>query len=1111
MKFSRRWLFLILLAPILIGVWRLRFDVQILNLLPPDLKVVQGLKLYQENFSNNRELILSLRAEDAPAADAAAEILAKEFRAQTNLIDTVRWQPVWFEDPTLSSELLGYIWFNQSPEDFRQLASRLAETNLASVLEATKEKLASSFSPGDIARSAYDPYSLSELPASATAQIPASMRDQNWFASEDGTYRVMFLQARPTLSDYNECIDWVNAVQRVVNSSKEKNLALKNVTVHFTGPPAFVAEASQGMRRDLTESVLGTMVLIGLLFWLAYRSWIPLLWILTLLTLIVGGALALGGFFLGTLNVVSLGFAGILLGVTVDYSLVLYQAALANPGQQAKEIRRKVGAGILWSALTTAGAFLILRTSGFPGLGQLGTLVAIGITLGVITMLTFFLTPLKLAGKNFRIPNLPTFTSKPAFAIGCTAAVTLFIAAGWIYKLPAVDSTGKALEPENSAAYAALKEMEKELNRSEEPYLLLTRGTNEQEVLQRLNLLTPALTNAVAQKQIASFMLPTLLWPRAEAQLANRETARLLAERAPILRNAALTNGFSTNALVLSDALLAMWKNVAESKKLFWPTNELSQWILQKIVARKTNEILALGVVYPRSQTNTPADWNWTRTLPQEETWLTGWQPLAGELLRTMTTKIIWMLAGVLALLAISLWLAFRRGKEVWLSFFMLAFSGLFLCAVMQIFGWSWNLLNIMAVPLLLGSAVDYTILMQLAMRRHRGNVPAVHREIGMALILSAATTAVGFGSLAWASNAGLASLGRVCAAGICCAGITAVFLLPFWWLFFSTAEKENSVSSDSSSISPPSIYSATCWRMAVVAARWIPAKILYATAETALTIYWLTQKKRRDIVTQNLLPAFNGDLSKAKTASRKLFQNFGNKLVDLWRCEAGFPASKLLCELRGADILSAAQTRKNGVLFITPHIGNWELGGYVLAERGMKLHVVTLVEPGHGLTELRQQSRSRSGIETIVIGSDLFAFVEIIKLLQEGATIALLIDRPPDTAATTVELFGKPFRAALAAAELARASGCALVPGWLPKTENGYIVEMLPEISYDRAALGDRQARQQLTQQILRAFEPAIREYADQWYHFVPVWPGDAKAQIQTQPSAATNLQTVK
>jgi hypothetical protein len=50
--------------------------------------------------------------------------------------------------------------------------------------------------------------------------------------------------------------------------------------------------------------------------------------------------------------------------------------------------------------------------------------------------------------------------------------------------------------------------------------------------------------------------------------------------------------------------------------------------------------------------------------------------------------------------------------------------------------------------------------------------------------------------------------------------------------------------------------------------------------------------------------------------------------------------------------------------------------------------------------------------------------------------------------------------------------------------------VKVLPEFAYDRKALGDREVRRELTRQILRAFEPQIRQDIDQWYQFVPIWP---------------------
>jgi KDO2-lipid IV(A) lauroyltransferase len=211
--------------------------------------------------------------------------------------------------------------------------------------------------------------------------------------------------------------------------------------------------------------------------------------------------------------------------------------------------------------------------------------------------------------------------------------------------------------------------------------------------------------------------------------------------------------------------------------------------------------------------------------------------------------------------------------------------------------------------------------------------------------------------------------------------------------------------------------------------------------------------------------------------------------MVDLLRYESGLSMDHRLREASGWQHFRAVQECQRGVLLLTPHIGNWEFGAPLLARRGIPLLVITLEEPDAGLTELRRAARARRGVETLVIGQDPFAFVEVIRRLESGATVALLIDRPLPSSAVEVELFGKPFPASIAAAELARASGCALLPVVLPREQDGYGAQVLPAIPYDRRSLNSREARRNLTQVIMRAFEPVIQQYLAQWYHFVPIW----------------------
>ena len=282
-------------------------------------------------------------------------------------------------------------------------------------------------------------------------------------------------------------------------------------------------------------------------------------------------------------------------------------------------------------------------------------------------------------------------------------------------------------------------------------------------------------------------------------------------------------------------------------------------------------------------------------------------------------------------------------------------------------------------------------------------------------------------------------------------------------------------------------LYRRGLWKLALATARNLPRPFSRGIAQLAPHTYRITSPRSR-IVYENLLPVFDGDEFATNEATRRLFSNFATKVVDLLRFEAGVDAQ--FGELSGWEIFQRAHQRGNGVLFITPHLGNWEIGAPLITNAGIKFFAVTQAEPGSNFTEMRREARARWGVETIVVGQDAFAFIEIIRRLQEGAAVAMLIDRPAPQSATNVKLFSRDFQASLAPAELARASGCAIIGGCIVEENGAYTARFLPEFNYDRRALGNREGRAQFTQQIIDAFAPSIRRYADQWYNFVPIWP---------------------
>src|SRR5580658_8499038 len=199
---------LVLLIPVAVGFARLHFDADVLSLLPARIPAVQGLKMYQEHFANSRELILTVQGADAEAAKAAAQSIADHLRRETNLVADATWQPPWLEHPEQMAELIGYLWLNQAPEVFGQLADRLAETNLSAVLSATRERLATTLSPADMAQLSYDPFGLTQLPPDIAGAAPGFAQGEGMFASADGSFRIIFVQARDELKGYRECAAW---------------------------------------------------------------------------------------------------------------------------------------------------------------------------------------------------------------------------------------------------------------------------------------------------------------------------------------------------------------------------------------------------------------------------------------------------------------------------------------------------------------------------------------------------------------------------------------------------------------------------------------------------------------------------------------------------------------------------------------------------------------------------------------------------------------------------------------------------------------------------------------------------------------------------------------
>ena len=169
-------------------------------------------------------------------------------------------------------------------------------------------------------------------------------------------YTVLYVEGKGVdFSDYRAAKAWLETFRAHVDhwqAAWRKTRGSEGaVEIGLTGTPAFMAEIGTEMERDMTISVVMTLVLISVLFFIMHRQLRPLSWLVAAMLAILVVAVNLGALLYGDLSVMSVGFAAILIGLAVDYGIVLYREAMDSRGS-ARDLRRAVGPGIAWAAAT---------------------------------------------------------------------------------------------------------------------------------------------------------------------------------------------------------------------------------------------------------------------------------------------------------------------------------------------------------------------------------------------------------------------------------------------------------------------------------------------------------------------------------------------------------------------------------------------------------------------------------------------------------------------------------------------------------------------------------------------------------------------------------------
>src|SRR5438552_516481 len=366
----------------------LQLDSEVFNVLPGRFSSVQGLKIYDHDFEQTRELTFAVLCDrqDVDKLEEFALLFAEQLRGQPWAERVLAGSPMATPEGIRDLQTIAVpLLLNLEPSAFDETMSILQPEKIRDRLQRLRQQIEAG-SPRPEFELSFDPLGLIAPALKPFAESTVIEQEQP-LTSPDRTMRIFLVVTNQTTVSAFECQRLMRRVNEFRATAAEgwDPESHPGLQILVTGRPAFVSEISLSMRYDVVATLLGSVVLVGIIFFAGFRRWLPLVGMAFCLLLSCLVALTAGQLLFGRLSMISVAFCAILVGLGVDFAILTigrYQQARADgePHQQAIATSvAKLGRAVFFGALTTAVGFLALVLSGAMSFSELGVLIAIGI------------------------------------------------------------------------------------------------------------------------------------------------------------------------------------------------------------------------------------------------------------------------------------------------------------------------------------------------------------------------------------------------------------------------------------------------------------------------------------------------------------------------------------------------------------------------------------------------------------------------------------------------------------------------------------------------------------------------------------------------------------
>lgn len=278
-----------------------------------------------------------------------------------------------------------------------------------------------------------------------------------------------------------------------------------------------------------------------------------------------------------------------------------------------------------------------------------------------------------------------------------------------------------------------------------------------------------------------------------------------------------------------------------------------------------------------------------------------------------------------------------------------------------------------------------------------------------------------------------------------------------------------------------------------VFGVRHLPRAVSYAIGHVGCWIAWRLMAQTNDAVARNLeavLPAES--LAARRRRALDVYRSYAKDTIDFLRALA-VPRDRARERFEvGPDILARFHELRadgRGIILVTGHYGNWEMGAVTVRAIDLPLTVVAMAEASPVVNSLRVEMRERLGVDTLEVRQSFDTALKLRRSLAENRVLALLMDRHIDRDRIAVELLGRRAWFLRTPALMAYLTGAPLLPCFIERIgpERFRITtEAAIHISRD----GDRETNiGDAAQRVADAITARVRARPELWYQFYDYW----------------------